>query len=103
MWRFLKWKSAAGGWWNLALGKRPPARVQQYNAGKLNGEQEGINIEDRINALAEVLGLHSHELASAIADAVRSHVLPEALRSVAAAETTKSRAILEGVMGEEGA
>ena len=47
----------------------------------------GHEVEDRINALAEALGMPSKELASAIAGAVRAYVPPASLSSVAARET----------------
>lgn len=42
--------------------------------------------EDRINELAAALGMPSKDLAMAIADAVREHVPPASLSSVAAHE-----------------
>jgi hypothetical protein len=107
VWRVLQWKSAAGGWWNFALGKRPPAAGSggsghAYDVGKAKGgDERRDNVEDRINALAKALGLQSHDLASAIADAVKSHVPPASLSSVAAAEATKSGTAVGVLVGEE--
>ena len=63
--RGLQYKSAVGGWWNGALGRRTPIII--------NGDE---SVEDRINGLARVLGIPSKELASAIAGAVRQNVPP---------------------------
>ncbi|CDO71894.1 hypothetical protein BN946_scf184940.g41 [Trametes cinnabarina] len=93
-WRVLQWKSEVGGWWNLALGKRPPgagAVVGSASASPTaaaSGSSTGKHtIEDRINDLAAALGIPSKDLAVAIADAVREHVPPASLSSVAAHET----------------
>ena len=93
-WRLFQWKTDVGGWWNLALGKRPPgADALQNNAGgpKVYGESGGRErgeptVEDRINDLAAALGMPSSDLSAAIADAVRDHVPPASLSSVAAHE-----------------
>ncbi|KAF8577509.1 hypothetical protein K439DRAFT_1250523, partial [Ramaria rubella] len=90
VWRMLQWKTAAGGWWNLALGKRPQSIVSGENGPDLREKGTKVverdSVEDRINALAEALGLPSHDLASAIADAVKNHVPPASLSSISAAE-----------------
>ncbi|RPD73666.1 hypothetical protein L226DRAFT_535946 [Lentinus tigrinus ALCF2SS1-7] len=94
-WRLLQWKTEVGGWWNLALGKRPPGAealmghstpspsATSGSSGKAKGE---LTVEDRINDLAAALGMPSSDLAAAIADAVREHVPPASLSSVAAHE-----------------
>lgn len=92
-WRLLQLKIAAGGWWNLVLKRRlrgggDDGRVYGHDMGSSRGGDGGV--EDRINALAEALGIPSHELASAIADAVKHHVPPASLSSVSAAEATQS-------------
>lgn len=75
--RALQYRSAVGGgWWNIALSRTPI----------LKGDE---SLEDRINGLAKELGIPSKELASAIAGAVRKHVPPASLSSIAAKETGK--------------
>ncbi|KAF7430587.1 hypothetical protein PC9H_006295 [Pleurotus ostreatus] len=90
-WRVMQYKTEVGGWWNLALGRRPPQFEGGYGnvkrgRGKNSAPQEQT-VEDRINALAEALGMPSKELASAIAVAVKEYVPPASLSSVAAKET----------------
>ena len=99
-WRLLQWKAEVGGWWNLALGKRPPGADALHRgplgaAGKANagptadmtsGSGGGASVEERIDALAQALGMPSSDLADAIADAVRAHVPPASLSSAAAHE-----------------
>ncbi len=99
-WRLLNWKTEVGGWWNLALGKRPPSAAEAL-ASNSKSAQPGVNtqysgssgrakgeptVEDRINDLAAALGMPSSDLSAAIADAVREHVPPASLSSVAAHE-----------------
>jgi len=90
--RGLQYKSAVGGWWNLALGK-PPAIITTTR----HGDDE--TVEDRINGLARVLGVPSKELASAVAGVVRQYVPPASLSSIAARETGKKG--LEGLLKVE--
>lgn len=90
----MQWKSEVGGWWNLAVGKRPP-KIQTQDGGGWNkrqgkaqkGHHRSETVEDRINALAEALGMPSKDLASAIAGAVKEYVPPATLSSIAAHET----------------
>ena len=98
-WRLLQWKTEVGGWWNLALGQRPPradAAFRDENVASTGGTgcrmHEGCraggraSVEERIEDLAAALGMPSSELADAIADAVRAHVPPASLSSVVAHE-----------------
>ena len=92
-WRMFQWKTEYGGWWNLALGRRPPGAGLTPTAGATNARYtwktaEGSTklVEDNLQALADALGMPSSDLASAIADAVREHVPPASLSSVAAHE-----------------
>lgn len=94
-WRIVGYKREVGGWWNLALGKKapPPAatatgwfRSPKDSAGE--GSHADTEVEERINALASALGMPPTHLASAIASAVREHVPPASLSSVAASEPT---------------
>ncbi|KAF8152374.1 hypothetical protein B0H34DRAFT_724933 [Crassisporium funariophilum] len=89
--RGLQYKTAVGGWWNLALGRKPPQLQTTHDyrdAGDFKPRHKGEeSVEDRINALASALGMPSNELASAIAGAVHQYVPPASLTSVAARET----------------
>ncbi|KAG5641116.1 hypothetical protein DXG03_005979, partial [Asterophora parasitica] len=109
--RVVQYKSEVGGWWNLAVGRRPP-QVQTevaYGQGSETGYSKGRgrqnmqarsneeSVEERINALARALGMPSSELAAAIAVAVREYVPPASLSSVAAHETGPAvQAMLKG-------
>ena len=96
-WRMLQWKAEYGGWWNLALGKRPPGASQGLNnpgvsASPVSTQYSGKDptgrpsVEDKIQELAAALGMPSSDLSAAIASAVREHVPPASLSSVAAHE-----------------
>lgn len=95
-WRILQWKIEAGSWWNLALGKRPPGTHTPSAAWSAGGGGESTqpagtggetSVEQRINDLADALGMPSKDLASAIAAAVHEYVPPVSLSSVAAHQT----------------
>ncbi|KAE9409275.1 hypothetical protein BT96DRAFT_913436 [Gymnopus androsaceus JB14] len=87
--RLLQWKSEVGGWWNLALGKQPPA-AQATPVETQRSRREGQGgVEDKINALAEALGMPPNDLAKAIAVAVREYVPPASLSSIRESETGK--------------
>ncbi|KAF5378187.1 hypothetical protein D9615_007552 [Tricholomella constricta] len=111
--RVVQYKTEVGGWWNLALGRRPPQLqtqqpLQEQGSGtgfskgrgrpgkpKVRCEEESV--EERINSLARALGMPSKDLASAIAVAVREYVPPASLSSVAAHETGPAvQAMLKG-------
>ncbi|TBU23678.1 hypothetical protein BD311DRAFT_742267 [Dichomitus squalens] len=83
-WRMLQWKAEYGGWWNLALGHRPPGAAQALNnpgasaapsASSTNGAyaSQGStgnpSVEDKIQELAAALGMPSSDLSAAIASA----------------------------------
>jgi len=96
-------KSDVGGWWNLALGRRPSVHQRQdykptewKGAGGAGAPHRGAGaggptVESRIDELAAALGVPSKELASAIASAVHEYVPPASLSSVAAHETGAAR------------
>ncbi|THV00773.1 hypothetical protein K435DRAFT_656592 [Dendrothele bispora CBS 962.96] len=84
--RILQWKTEVGGWWNLATGTRPDQMQQAGGAGAASGS---MSVEDKINELAEALGLPSNDLAKAIAGAVREYVPPASLSSIREQETGK--------------
>lgn len=105
--RLVQWKSDVGGWSNLALGRNPP-RAQatpviesQTVHRRRRGEQNtgDAEVEDKINALAEALGMPSQDLARAIAAAVREYVPPASLSSIKERETGKP-AVEELLRGE---
>ncbi|KAG7092069.1 hypothetical protein E1B28_008450 [Marasmius oreades] len=88
--RLLQWKTNVGGWWNLAVGRKP-AQVMHDSSGQPQRERAGReneSVEDRINALAQALGMPPKDLAQAIAGAVREYVPPASLSSIRAKETT---------------
>ncbi|KAJ3922081.1 hypothetical protein F5877DRAFT_34703 [Lentinula edodes] len=91
--RMLQWKSEVGGWWNLALGKQPPAAqatpVDTGSNSRRRDTTHGGGVEDKINALAEALGMPPQDLAKAIAVAVREYVPPASLSSIKQRETGK--------------
>ena len=91
VWRLMQWKAEVGGWWNLALGKRPPQLQHRgantgANAHRFGSGDSG-EVERRIDELAGALGIPSKDLANAIAGAVRGYVPPASLSSIAAHET----------------
>lgn len=112
-WRAYQWKSAAGGWWNLALGRRPPqleTKVESGsnswggNHGSWDGwkQKEGSDdVEDKIVELAAALGVPAPELASAIAGAVREYVPPASLSSVAAQAEKTGGGVVEELVGQK--
>ncbi|KAF5350083.1 hypothetical protein D9756_009145 [Leucocoprinus leucothites] len=81
--RVVQYKQQVGGWWDVALGRRP----QADNIPSDHSHHRQTSVEDKINDLAKALGMPSKELASAIAVAVRNYVPPASLSSVAAKET----------------
>lgn len=100
--RIVQWKTEVGGWWNLATGQRHPGAqvvggntwtgnpVSSPNRGDTKKYEGGDSeVEDRINALADALGMPPRDLAVAIASAVKEYVPPASLSSVAERETGK--------------
>ncbi|KAJ8522844.1 hypothetical protein ONZ45_g675 [Pleurotus djamor] len=94
--RIVQYKTQVGGWWNFAVGRRPPqfqpngganTPAEGSEGARARGKSKETTVEERINALAEALGMPSKELASAIAIAVKEYVPPASLSSVAAKET----------------
>ncbi|KIP02374.1 hypothetical protein PHLGIDRAFT_130777 [Phlebiopsis gigantea 11061_1 CR5-6] len=94
-WRLTVWKAEAGSWWNLVLGKQPPAFRDGNTSGgpavpnvtPTMGSGRDATVEERIHELAVALGMPSKDLASAIAVAVHEHVPPATLSSLAAHQT----------------
>ncbi|KDN39067.1 hypothetical protein RSAG8_09103, partial [Rhizoctonia solani AG-8 WAC10335] len=70
--RVAQLKADAGGWYNLALGKRPDTGAPMKGNPHVGSRQSSTHttgakgIEHRIRALADELGIHPRELASAI-------------------------------------
>ncbi|KAL1719905.1 hypothetical protein EV715DRAFT_198204 [Schizophyllum commune] len=87
--RTLQIKTEVGGWWNLALGKRPNymAPPEGRHPDKIGKHANDDTVESRIEALAEALGIKSNDLASAIAVAVKEYVPPASLSSIASSQT----------------
>jgi hypothetical protein len=106
--RLTQHKAEVGGWWNLLLGRtsqqynaqHPPVVTATPVANKGASKGSHHDVEDKINALAEALGMPSNELASAIAGAVRAYVPPATLTSLAAKQTGDAVHVLLGETGE---
>jgi hypothetical protein len=105
-WRLTAWKAQAGGWWNLMLGKQPPAFREGHDSGHSTGivkpptgasssqshpagdsHRAELSVEERINDLASALGMPSKDLSSAIAAAVHEFVPPATISSISAHQT----------------
>lgn len=85
-------KAQTSDWW-LAKPK------WTWPASRESSRQRSETVEDRINALASVLGMPSNQLASAIAVAAREYVPPTSLSSITAKETgTIAEVLVEGVV-----
>ncbi|KAF8513802.1 hypothetical protein JB92DRAFT_208369 [Gautieria morchelliformis] len=88
-WRMLQLKTATGGWWPL-LGRSAfraggAGSSRGYNTKDGRGEYgEKNGVENLIVSLAEALDVPSHELASAVAEAVKNHAPPQSLSSISA-------------------
>ncbi|KAF8734584.1 hypothetical protein RHS02_06949, partial [Rhizoctonia solani] len=102
--RIVQLKADAGGWYNLALGRRPDTgahmkgnpHVGSHKASTHNTGVKGV--EDRIRALADELGIHPRELASAVRP-----LMPTASASSISAEasaTPMADAVI-GVLGSD--
>lgn len=86
--RIMQWKSQAGGWWNLAVGKKP-LQLQQAQDGMASGIQPAqvasakeLDLEDHINGIASILGIKPTDLASAVSGVVKEHAAPKTLSSI---------------------
>lgn len=80
-------------------GQTPVADSGNKFWGEKGKKSKGESVEDKINALAEALGIPSKDLASAIAVAVREHIPPASLSSVKAQETGSG--VIKELVGEE--
>ncbi|KDR79130.1 hypothetical protein GALMADRAFT_243006 [Galerina marginata CBS 339.88] len=98
--RAVQYKTAVGGWWNVALGRRPPEMKAGYGDSSntppshSKGKHGEGSVEYHINALAQALGMPTSDLATAIAGAVRAYVPPASLSSVKASETGEAVKVL---------
>ncbi|KAB5588414.1 hypothetical protein CTheo_8143 [Ceratobasidium theobromae] len=86
--RVAQLKADAGGWYNLVLGRRPdtgePMKGNPSFSSRQPTHRTGVQgVEDRIRALADELGIHPRELASAIRP-----LLPSATASSISAEAS---------------
>ena len=92
-WRLTVWKSDAGGWWNLAMGKKPVQAATGSGSGSSSSGSKGnsgLSVDAKISELASALGIPPATLATAIASAVSDHVPPASLSSIAKTESTAS-------------
>jgi hypothetical protein len=91
-WRVFRWMTEVGGWWNTASARRPSSLVAKRAATPTSDAGQGVrndrkwkpdpeSVEDKVNALAEALGVPKKELTLAIAGVVRSHIPPTGLSS----------------------
>jgi hypothetical protein len=107
MYRVTQWKAEAGGWWNLALGRHPNAPLgtagsmstRSGKGGAAGSDYARAGVEAKIAHLADELGIHPTELASAI-----KGVLPPAKAtsiSEAAATATNGHGKISGVLAED--
>ncbi|KAI0264729.1 hypothetical protein BC834DRAFT_252608 [Gloeopeniophorella convolvens] len=86
--------------WRFLFGGRssgaPPAASGDADGARASG------VEHRIEELAAALGMQSADLAGAIASAVREHVPPASLSSVAsAAQETGGSAVVDALLGDQ--
>lgn len=96
--RITQWKADAGGWWNLALGKRPPQmqpgmHAQNYGGGSVptaNSGRKDLDLEGHINGIASILGVQPTDLASAISGIVKQNVAPKSLSSLSSSASAAS-------------
>ncbi|KAL5480266.1 hypothetical protein ACEPAI_1536 [Sanghuangporus weigelae] len=83
--RFYQWKSDVGGWWNLAMGKRPP-QMNAQTTGSVpranSGMKQDVALESHIHGIASILGMQPTDLASALHDVVHQHVAPKTISSL---------------------
>lgn len=84
-WRLTQWKSNAGGWINLLMGKHPADPVSTSTGSSFSSGPASGLLEDRIRQLADDLGIHPRELASAI----RPLMPTASITSIAAASPTE--------------
>ncbi|KAG9078883.1 hypothetical protein FS749_009060 [Ceratobasidium sp. UAMH 11750] len=98
--RVAQLKADAGGWYNLALGKRPDTGApMKGNLGSHGTHDTSVKgIEDRIRALADELGIHPREFASAIRPLMPS---ASATSISAAASATPMADAVIGVLADE--
>ncbi|KAG5350361.1 hypothetical protein C0989_011369 [Termitomyces sp. Mn162] len=108
--RAVQSKTEVAGWWNPTLRRRPlhmhmdqdeVSPFRKARKGKVAAPKNGESVEDKINALAQALGMSSKDLASAIAVAVREYVPPASLSSIVAKES--GTAVQEMLQGETSA
>lgn len=121
VYRIMQWKSDVGGWWNLALGKRPSLMRQDQNTMSGSGGSMGsgddamrnvvqmgkspeMDLEFHISAIASILDIRPTDLAFALSDAVHSYVAPKTLSSLsssASAENAEKTAVEAFFGGDE--
>ncbi|KAF8596388.1 hypothetical protein BDV93DRAFT_610929 [Ceratobasidium sp. AG-I] len=99
--RVTQLKADAGGWFNLIRGKHPDTGAPMKGNPNFGGSthQTGVKgVEDRIRALADELGIHPREFASAI----RPLMPPASATSISAeASATPMADTVIGVLASE--
>jgi hypothetical protein len=82
--KIMVWKTQAGGWWNLAMGRSPAAPPPRNSgtSGSRSSGRDANNVEAKISELASAFGIPPATLATAIASAVSSHANPTSLSSI---------------------
>ncbi|KAG8740609.1 hypothetical protein FRC10_004111 [Ceratobasidium sp. 414] len=98
--RVTQLKANAGGWYNLMLGKRPDtgAPMKGNPWGHHTHDTSVKGVEERIRALADELGIHPREFASAI----RPLMPPASVTSISAeASATPMADSVIGVLADE--
>jgi len=91
--RITTWKNEAGGWINFALGKHPNEPIISTNSPPGSG---GLSLEAQMRNLADELGIHPRELASAI-----KPLLPAA--TTASIASANPSGTIVGVLAEDNA
>ncbi|KAG8983770.1 hypothetical protein FRB93_007050 [Tulasnella sp. JGI-2019a] len=104
MYRLTQWKAQSGGWVNLMLGRSPtepiPSAAEVTDSAKSytgsNGDPHFV-LEDRLRELADELGMHPREFASAI-----KPIMPSAtVTSLAQANPTPSDPVVDILAGAD--
>jgi len=105
--RITRWKADAGGWWNLAMGKRPSQMHAQNYGGSVpsaTARSKNLDLEDHINGIASILAIQPTDLASAISGVVAEHVAPKSLSSLSSSASAASaeKTAVDALFGGDG-
>jgi len=101
--RLTQWKADAGGWWNLALGHKPPAARRPHTM-QSSGGSCNLDLEGHINGMASILGVQPVELASAVSAVVSQNVAPKTLLSISSSASAASgeHTAVDALLNDEG-